>query len=143
MKAKTILAYPGVLLLEDGWGGNRYIGTADALLAAELVELSQLPGQPTSGKTMASFYPDGSRVRQGTNGPSKLPDYKQVRKVGKKFEVLIQQGLDEQKRREILRAAERDLWIAGQRMAPPYCPTFTPPARPARGHLRLVWSVPN
>lgn len=142
MKAKSILAYPGVLMSEDGVWGNRYIGTADALLAAGLVELNQLPGQPTSGKTMTSFCPDGSKVRQGTNGPSKLPGYKQVKKVGKKFEALIQQGLDEQKKRDVLRAAERDLWIAGQRMVPRYCPTFTPPARPARGHLRLVWSAP-
>lgn len=142
MKAKSILAYPGVLMSEDGWRGNRYIGTADALLAAGLVELSQLPGQPTNGKTMATFYPDGSKSRKGTNGASKLPGYKQVKKVGKKFEALIQQGLDEQKKRDVLRAAEHDLWIAAQRMVPRYCTTFTPPARPARGHLRLVWSAP-
>lgn len=136
MKAKSILAYPGVLMSEYGWQGNRYIGCADALLAAGLVELHQLPGQPNNGKTLCTFYPSGSNVRKGTNDACKLPGYKQIKKVGNKFYVLIQQGLDEQEKRRAGMKAKIDAEIHNYRQ------NFTPPARPHRGHLRLVWSAP-
>ncbi len=47
-----------------------FTGSADALVAAGLIEWHQIPGQPGSGKTMASYLPDGTRVRQGSTRAS-------------------------------------------------------------------------
>lgn len=42
--------------------GNIYQGTAEALVAAGLVRLDQLPGQPGRGKTVAAYLPDGTML---------------------------------------------------------------------------------
>lgn len=55
---------PGVLRHVEGRKAV-YAGKADALIAAGLVTLDQLPGQPGNGRGMCTYDADGSKVRQG------------------------------------------------------------------------------
>ena len=54
-----------------------FIGTAECLIAAGLIQLQQLPGQPGNGPTSATFYADGSKVERGRH-------WGRVREAGKK-----------------------------------------------------------
>ena len=50
---------PGVRRLENIWSDD-YVGTAEDLVAAGLIELTQLPGQPGMRKAVVTILPDGS-----------------------------------------------------------------------------------
>lgn len=52
----------GVLSQENTWSDD-YLGTADALVAAGLIRLDQLPGQPGMRKVIVTLLPDGSPAR--------------------------------------------------------------------------------
>lgn len=63
----------GVGIDELPWG-NLYRGTAEALIAAGLVRLDQLPGQPGRGRTTTAYFADGTmstlgRGRKPPDGP--------------------------------------------------------------------------
>jgi len=58
---------PGVLVSHE-LGADCFTGTAEDLVAAGLVRMEQLPGQPGNGTTTVSFRADGTRVRKGTPG---------------------------------------------------------------------------
>lgn len=53
-------AFPGVTRQEFYAYGDRYIGTAQALVAAGLVKADQFPGMPGMFKTRVTVYSDGS-----------------------------------------------------------------------------------
>lgn len=132
------MPFPGVKLLKKNCFGNLYSGSAEALIAAGLLTLEQLPGQPGNGSSMTSFFPDGTRVPQGSNYACKRPGYKQVRRAGKKgsFLVLVRQSEEEHERRE----AERNAHLDRERFARAVASRRVEPVR--QGHLRLVWSAP-
>jgi hypothetical protein len=46
-----------------------YIGTADSLVAAGVVEERQLPGRPGNSPSMATFHSDGTKAVRGKNRP--------------------------------------------------------------------------
>ena len=60
-------------------------GTAAALVAADLIESHQIPGQPGTGKTMAGYLPNGTRVKQGSSAAKGMPGSKRIFKAGKNF----------------------------------------------------------
>lgn len=99
---------PGVKRFEEG-RYDRYIGTADALIAAGLVESHQLPGQLGNGKCMVSFLPDGSRIRKGSTA-GHTPGSLRVRRCGKKFEVtvVVDDRVREERHAKLLAAHERE-----------------------------------
>lgn len=68
-------------------------GTAEALVAAGLIEAHQIPGQPGAGKTMAGYLPDGTRVKQGSGAAHRVPGYKRIYRAGKKF--VMERRLDD------------------------------------------------
>ena len=100
---------PGVKKVEED-RYDRYIGAADALIAAGLVELHQLPGQPGNGAFMASFLPDGTRVRKGSTAGN-MPGGIRVRRCGKKFEVavVVDDQVWEERHAKWLAAHEREV----------------------------------
>ena len=58
--------HPGVYRHIE-WSQAVYIGKADALIAAGLVTLDQLPGQPGNGRGMCTYEPSGLKVQQGNS----------------------------------------------------------------------------
>lgn len=56
----------GVKKKDSVWG-DEYIGTGEALAAAGLVRMDQLPGQPGMRKVAVSFRPDGSVATDNKN----------------------------------------------------------------------------
>lgn len=52
---------------KDSVRGDEYIGTGEALAAAGLVRMDQLPGQPGMRKVAVSFRPDGSVATDNKN----------------------------------------------------------------------------
>jgi hypothetical protein len=116
--------------------GNVFVGTAEELIQAGLIEAHQLPK-----KTMCSFFPDGTKVRQGSGAASKLEGYKKVERTGEKFRVTIRQSDAEQDRRHSALLAE--LRAERQRVLEERQARERLLALPRRAHLRLVWSAPQ
>lgn len=86
--------HPGVFR-SPGYGSMVYRGTAEALVAAGVVEQSQLPGQPGNPKTMCTFTPDGRRAGRGTgNYCGAEPGRKRIFKDRNGFTVDVQLSLD-------------------------------------------------
>lgn len=75
----------GLTYSEDGYG-DRYIGTAEALIAAGLITANQLPGQPGQNKMMCTFYA-GVQVRKGSYR-QRDEHYLSIRRIGRNFEVI-------------------------------------------------------
>lgn len=116
-----------------------YFGTDEALIAAGLIEQRHLPGQPGCGKTMTSWSSDGSRVRQGDNGPCREPGYMSVARQGKyKLTVRITPSEGEQRRREEIRKAQ---WDAEQALRQYEIASRRAERVRKFGRLRLVWSA--
>lgn len=138
-----IEVHPGVTKYKSTWADS-YRGTGDALVASGLALPAQLPGQPTSGRTMAGFLSDGSRVRQGDNHAWKQPGYKHIRKIGRtRFEVVVRVDPEEENRRQQAKARSEEqsrLWASREREAQALVASMQ--RQPSRGHLRLVWSAP-
>ena len=79
-------------------------GTAAALVAAELIESHQIPGQPGTGKTMAGYLPNGTRVKQGSSATT-VPGSRHTYKTGNKFVIVRRFDDAEVSRREACYAA--------------------------------------
>ncbi len=78
---------PGVAIHRDHWS-DVYRGTAAALIAADLVREDQLPGQPGNGRSMMTYWPDGTRKRQGQGGAR--AGCRQVQRIaGGRFQVRV------------------------------------------------------
>lgn len=123
---------PGVLRQENIWSDD-HIGTAEALAAAGLIRLDQLPGQPGMRKAIVTILADGSVPA----GPSKAK-YSNIGELGAKritrasktnYQVSVLVEPRERVRRYEGYAQSRCDWEEGMRSM----------ARPAR----LDASLPN
>ena len=96
------------------WYGrcDEIVGTAAELVAAGLVRLEELPGQPGRNKTMCTYrgevqLPKGSQVARGQT--SALCGYRQISRRGKdRYRVLLDVGDAEAARRAAQRRADDD-----------------------------------
>ena len=116
-------------------------GTASALVAAGLIEVHQIPGQPGTGTTMASYLPDGTRVRQGSSAAQRVPGSKRISKAGNKF--VIERRFDDAEvlRREACYAAVWKKDIAARAEAAAWRKMRTTIEQCCFGGLRLVWQT--
>ena len=130
----------GVECLED-IRHNLFIGTADALIAAGLIEQHQVPGQPGSGKTMAGFLPDGARGKQGSGSAKTIPGYKRIYKTGRKFIIEVRPDDDVVATREAcqLAACKKENKVKDEARA--WRAMRDGIARCCFGSLRLVWQT--
>lgn len=89
---------PGVVVIRDTCGYDEYKGSADALVAAGVIDRNKLPGMPGRGTTMTSFNRDGSARAVGSSSG----DHCMVaRRNGKdRFSVTIYLGDEERERRK-------------------------------------------
>ena len=81
--------------------------TADALIAAGLIDAHQIPGQPGAGKTLASYLPNGKWVRSGSDAVRRVLGSVSVCRAGSRFVIERRLGDAEVSRREACNAA---LW---------------------------------
>ena len=118
-----------------------FIGTAAALVAADLIESHQIPGQPGTGKTMAAYLPNGTRVKQGSSAAQRVPGSKRIFKAGKNF--VLERRLDdaEVSRREACHAAVWKKDIAARVEAAAWREMQTTIEQCCFGGLRLVWQT--
>jgi len=82
-----------------------FTGTAEDLVAAGLVRIDQLPGQPGNGSTTASFRGDGSRVRKGMFAECRAAGYLRIRKVSRRL-ISVERGVGEEEHRR-----RRQEWV--------------------------------
>lgn len=66
-----------------------FTGSAEALIAAGLVDQHQLPGEPGRGKMMASYLPDGAPAKKGDGKSRFMPGYTKIERNGKTFKVYV------------------------------------------------------
>jgi hypothetical protein len=113
--------FPGVKYAACFWG-DRYVGTAEDLIAAGLVREDQLPGQSGTNKTRRTFF-DGVPLRQGANR-TRDERYLAISRSGKKFEVLkgLPEAVERERRApmnaEMKARVERDQRIAEATLVP-------------------------
>lgn len=74
---------PGVVL-KRARHADEYVGTAAALVAAGVCREDQLPGKPGRGKTMCTYFPDGSPKNRSGSTPAH-DGTKQIIKKGGQF----------------------------------------------------------
>ncbi len=72
---------PGVVLTRT-CSTDEYVGTADALVAAGVCRQDQLPGQPGRGKTMCTYFPDGSPKNRSGSTPIREGAKKIIKRCG-------------------------------------------------------------
>jgi hypothetical protein len=120
---------------------DRFIGTADDLIAASLIEAHQVPGQPGIGKTMAGYLPDGSRVKQGSGSAKTVPGYKRIYKAGNKFVIELRPENSEVARREAIMYATWKQEAQEKAEAAAWREMRAGIARCCFASLRLVWQT--
>jgi hypothetical protein len=128
---------PGVRRLENIWSDD-YLGTAEALAAAGLIQPGQLPGQPGMRKSIVTILPDGSVPR----GPSKTkgpgvndPGAKRILRAAKgAYLVSVLVESHERARRHEAYAQSRCDWEERMRALPQ-------PARLDSVPSRAAWSA--
>lgn len=115
--------------------------TAAALVAAGLIGTHQIPGQPGTGKTMAGYLPNGTRVKQGSSAIQRVPGSKRTFKAGKNF--VLERRLDdaEVSRREACHAAVWEKDIAARVEAAAWQEMRTTIEQCCFGGLQLVWQI--
>lgn len=100
-------------------GGDEFIGTGEALSAAGLVEINQLPGQPGMRKVAVTIHPDGtvaSGAPTANNPKARLEGAKRITKNGKaRYLVTVNISHEEGERRRCVFRQKTDEW--GKRMA--------------------------
>lgn len=135
---------PDVLLHHDT-RTDVYRGTSQALIAAFLIDASQLPGQVGTGKVRTTFTRNGDRIKSGSTSQNREGN-KTIKAVGKFFEVAVQVSDEEH---EIRHRDLMEKWRAkdserAQKVAE-YLKKITSPSNAvksrATGHLKLVWSA--
>lgn len=138
-REKPIQFAPGVVLKGGVYSEDHYIGTAQSLIQAGVIEERQLPGMPGCGKCTTTFDADGSIFKRGSVDWHQ-PGFKVVKKYGKKIVVICIASTEEQERRVFRRrqgeAAYELACLEAKRKAQA-CQS-APRPRPA---LRLVWSA--
>lgn len=99
--------YFGVKKSESVWC-DKFTGTADALSAAGLVQMSQLPGQPGMRKFAVTIHPDGTVA---TGNKTRREGDKSITKSGKsRYTVMVIVSDDEGERRLCAYQKEHDEW---------------------------------
>ena len=81
-----------------------FLGSAEALVAASLIQAHQIFGQTRTGKTMASNLPNGERVRPGSNAVGRVPGTMSVYRAGRRFVI--------ERRLEDIKASRREACYA-------------------------------
>ncbi len=135
---KRISFAPGVTL-QKCWQGKTYVGTAQALLLAGLIEERQLPGMPGCGKCTTTFDTNGNIFPRGSGNWSQ-PGFKVVRKYGKKISVYCIGSYAEQeagKDRDKQKQSDYELACLEAKHAREIRQNAPRP----RPNLRLVWSA--
>lgn len=122
---------PGVLRQENTWTDD-YLGSAEALFAAGLIRLDQLPGQPGMRKAIVTILPDGSLptgAPTANSAEAKEPGAKSIKRASKnRYQVSVFVDADERSRRYAAYAQSRREWEDRMRSIP----------RPPPLHARLV-----
>lgn len=118
-----------------------FIGTADALVAAGLIEAHQIPGQPGAGKTMAGYLPDGTRIKQGSSSAQRVPGYIRIYRAGKKFVMERRRDDAEVSRREACYAAVWKKDVEARAEAAAWREMRDGIAKCCFGGLRLIWQT--
>jgi hypothetical protein len=95
----------GVSRREQIWG-DEFIGVAEALCSAGLLEMSQLPGQPGMGKFRVRIYPDGTCVpHKSLDKKARYQGAKQIERAPKsRYMVTVRISDEEEEKR---RCADR------------------------------------
>jgi hypothetical protein len=133
--------------------GDAWYGSADALVAAGLARVDELPGQPGRPKLSVAYRPAAGK--QGARCWDRAPGYRCITRVGDGFRIDVTASIEEQERRAGAAHAraqrDREQWLAMQaqeagaiarsRLAEAGARGARLPARPT--HLRLAWSAPN
>mgnify|MGYP000912576303 CR=1 FL=1 len=135
---KPIAFAPGVTL-QKCWQGKTYVGTAQALLLAGLIQERQLPGMPGCGKCTTTFDANGNVFTRGSENWGQ-PGFTVVRKYNKKISVYcIASEADQEAGKELDRQKENAYeWACLEAKRKAQASQSAPRPRPA---LRLVWSV--
>lgn len=97
---------PGVRRCSSYWR-DEYVGTAEALAGAGLVQLNHLPGQPGMRKHTVTIYPDGTIPAGAPTANHKqadMPGAKCIKRASKTtYRVYVVVAKDEQSRRDAAR----------------------------------------
>lgn len=119
--------------------GDTYVGTAQALLLAGLIEDRQLPGAPGCGKCTTTFDTKGGIFGRSTTNWCQ-PGFKIVSKYGKKISVYcIASAAEQELRKERDKQIEKAyVWACLEAKRAKQLHQSSPRPRPA---LRLVWSA--
>jgi hypothetical protein len=138
------LNMPDVLLYRDTHS-DVYRGTGYALIAAGLIDASQLPGQVGTGKMRTTFTHGGVRVKSGSTNQDREGN-KTIRRSGKFFEVAVRVSDSECEIRRScylencrLQQSEHNKKITEYLQNIALTPNVA--ASRTRSHLRLVWSA--
>lgn len=139
---------PGVKMSSHYQFFDDYVGTAEALAAAGLVRIDQLPGQPGARKVKVTIFADGTVP----SGPPTAYD-KRASEIGAKtivratkttFSVRVIVDENTQMARLELQERARREYEARMRALPrpaPLTSAMPLPERLVKGHLSLVWSA--
>jgi hypothetical protein len=142
---------PGVLCSSTCHWFDEYVGTAEALVAAGLVQPNHFPGLPGMRKVCVTVLPDGTPLGGAptANQPEAAgaPGARTITKAGRKaYRVRVRvpddvraARYDENRRLD----AEHNAWLLSlPRPRPLVAPDREVAAREQRQQLRLVWSRP-
>lgn len=139
---------PGVRKCSGYHWFDEYVGTAEALAAAGLVRVDQLPGQPGMRKVTVTIFADGTLPMGPATANHKRgeePGTKRITRATKttyRVSVVVSEA-EKQRRLQGARQAERD-HVARMFALPRPAPLNA--ARPlatrvTKAHLSLVWSA--
>lgn len=107
MEAEWKSFYFGVKKRESVWW-DEFTGTADALSAAGLVQISQLPGQPGMRKVAVTIHPDGTVA---TSNKARREGDRTIKKSGKtRYTVEVKVSDEEGERRLCAYQKEHKEW---------------------------------
>lgn len=137
LEKRTLFA-PGVKLRKTNFTDD-YIGAAQALIQAGLIEDCQLPGMPGCGKCTTTFDADGKIFKRGSFS-WRQPGFKVVRKYGNTIEVSVLVTTAEKEARIALDDARRRAYELQCLDAKRKAQALQNASR-ARPSLRLVWSA--
>lgn len=142
---------PGVRKRSDCFWYDEYIGTGEALVAAGLVCVEHLPGQPGMGKVAVTVFEDGTVPinprAAGIGEKRRRAGAKWISRVSKGiFEVrIILPPVEKVRRIEASNRADSEYELRMQalpRPAPLVQKTRATEAAKRRATMRLVWSKP-
>jgi len=135
---KRIQFAPGVKVSHANFIDS-YMGAAQALIQAGLIEDYQLPGMPGCGKCTTTFDTDGKIFKRGSAHWIQ-PGFKVVRKYGNTIEVSVVVATGEREARIARYQASQSAYVLECLKAKREAQAFQN-ASGTRPSLRLVWSA--